>query len=266
MVSPGSSAASDAFDAGGIVHLPGVVPADEVRAMRDCVWDALRELGGLVDLHGALRPRPGTEHEMAEVVQGPVFDGLEPRLAGALDQVFGAAGWVPATGVWRGVALPNLPGAGGRWTVPDTHWHVDEPASWGRVQARSMAAFVFLDRVVAGGGTTVVMTGSPRRLRALAADLAPDRPLTLEESTLGLARVEPWVHELLAPGVDADARRRRLLIDGCVSASIPLRIAELTGEPGDVTLMDLRCLHAPSANTSGLARIVVKMACINTRS
>ena len=56
------------------------------------------------------------------------------------------------------------------------------------------------------------------------------------------------------------------MTDGCVSASIPLRIVELTGEPGDVVLMDPRCLHAPSANASAHARFVVKMACIDVRS
>jgi ectoine hydroxylase-related dioxygenase (phytanoyl-CoA dioxygenase family) len=109
------------------------------------------------------------------------------------------------------------------------------------------------------------MTGSPRRLRALAADLAPDRALTLEESTAGLARVEPWVHALLHPGPDPEARQRQLLIEGCSSAGAPLRVVELAGEPGDVVLMDLRCLHAPSANTSDQPRLVVKMACINLR-
>jgi ectoine hydroxylase-related dioxygenase (phytanoyl-CoA dioxygenase family) len=249
------------LDATGVVHCPGAAPADEVRAMRDCLWEAVHALGGLVDEDGARRPGPGTANAMAEVVQRSAFDVLEVHLARTLDEIFGAGAWQPASGIWRGVALPNLPGASSRapWRVPHTHWHVDEPTRADRDQAHGLGAFVFLDRVVAGGGATVVMTGSPRRLRALAAELAPDRALTLEESTAGLARVEPWVHQLLLP------ERHLRIDDGCVSAGIPLRVVELTGEPGDVVLMDLRCLHAPSANVGVEARLVVKMACMNLR-
>lgn len=254
------SAAREVFDAAGVLHLPRVVPADEVRAMRDGVCELMRTLA-LVEQEGALRPRPGSEHAMGEVVQRPVFDGLAVHLARTLDAIFGASTWSPATGTWRGVALPNLPGSGGPWQVPHRNWHVDEPASV-RAHAWSLGAFVFLDRVVAGGGTTVVMTGSARRLRALAADLAPARTLTLEESTAGLARDEPWVRALLEPGPDPDVRRRRFLDEGCVSRGVPLRIVELTGEPGDVVLMDPRSLHAPSANPSEHARLVVKMHCL----
>jgi len=244
-------AASDLFEASGVVHRPGVVPIDEARAMRDCLWEAVQDLGGLVDQEGALRPPPGSERAMAEVVERPAFDRLAAHLAHTLDAVFGAGRWAPTTGMWRGVALPNLPASIDPWCVPHRHWHMDEPTSARSPHPRTLGAFVFLDRVVAGGGTTVAMTGSPRRLQALAADLAPDRALTLEESTAGLARVEPWVDRLLQPGPDPDSRRRRFMTDGCRSANIPLRVVELTGEPGDVVLMDLRCLHAPSANASG---------------
>lgn len=241
---------SEQFEASGVLHLPGVVPADETRAMRDCLWEAL---GELVEETGARRPGPGTARAMAEVVERPAFDGLAVHLARHLDAIFGAGRWLPATGIWRGVALPALPGPAGAWRVPHLHWHMDEPTS-AAAHARSIGAFVFLDRVVAGGGATVVMAGSPRRLHALAVELS--RELTLEDSTAGLARVEPWVRALLDPD-------RQVLPDGCVSAGVPLRVVELTGEPGDVVLMDLRCLHAPSANVSDQPRLVVKMACMN---
>lgn len=248
-------AASEVFDADGVVHLPGVAPPDEVHAMRARVCEAVEALGGLVEQEGALRPAPGSEHAMAEVVQGSAFDPLAAHVGRILDAIFGANVWAPATGIWRGVALPNFAGAESAWRVPHRYWHVDEPVRR-RARPWSIGAFVFLDRVVAGGGTTLVMTGSARRLRALGAEL------TLEESTAELARVEPWVDALLRPGEDDHERRRRFMSDGCVSAGVPLRIVELTGEPGDVVLMDPRSLHAPSANVGGPPRLVVKMACV----
>lgn len=250
------------FDATGVVHLPSLVPADEVRAMRAAVWRATQALDRLPEQDGALRPGPGSEQAMAAVVERAAFDGLALHLGRGLDAVFGPGAWVPTRGPWRGVALPNLPGSDARWSVPHRHWHVDEPTTADRPHPYSLGAFVFVDRVAAGGGATVAMLGSPRRLRALAVDLAPGRALTLDESTRGLARVEPWVDALLRPGSDPAARHRRFMIDGCVSADVPLRVVELIGEPGDLILMDLRCLHAPSANVGDRPRLIVKMACV----
>jgi len=259
----GSPAPSERFDGTGVIHQAGAVPAGEVRAMRARLCEAVDALDGLDEDAGARRPRLGSEHAMNAVVQDPIFDGLAAHLARTVDAIFGANRWYPATGAWRGVALPNLPGAAGAWQVPHQHWHFDEAPSI-RARPWSLGAFVFLDRVVAGGGTTLVMTGSARRLRAHAAELAPDRDLTLEESTTGLARVEPWVRELLDPDYRPD-RRRRFLDEGCVSRDVPLRIVELVGEPGDVVFMDPRSLHAPSANASAHARLVVKMHVLAVR-
>jgi len=238
------------FERFGLVHRAGVVPADEIRAMRDCLQ---RALPALVEIDGAMRPEPVSAPAMAEVVERPVFDSLAAHLARALDDELGANQWAPASGPWRGLALPNHPIATRSWDVPHRHWHTDEPTIANRARPFCLGAFVFLDRVVAGGGATVAMSGSPRRLRALAPELAP----TLEE----LGRVEPWVRALLAPGPDPERRRRQFMIEGCVSDGVPLRVVELIGAPGDVVFMDLRCLHAPSANAGGAPRLVVKMAC-----
>src|SRR5690348_15024339 len=103
MVSQPLPTASEELEAAGVVRRPGVVPDREVRAMRDCLWEAVEALGGLVEQEGALRPPPGSEHAMAAVVQQPAFNGIEAHLVRTLDDVFGTGAWSPTAGLWRGV-------------------------------------------------------------------------------------------------------------------------------------------------------------------
>jgi ectoine hydroxylase-related dioxygenase (phytanoyl-CoA dioxygenase family) len=45
--------------------------------------------------------------------------------------------------------------------------------------------------------------------------------------------------------------------EGAVVDGVPLRVVELTGEPGDVFLMHSDCFHAAAANRSGEPRMML---------
>jgi hypothetical protein len=57
----------------------------------------------------------------------------------------------------------------------------------------------------------------------------------------------PWLRELWEPGDNSD-RIRRYMTDGTVIDGVPLRVVELTGEPGDIILMHSDCFHAAAPN------------------
>ena len=149
--------------------------------------------------------------------------------------------------------MPNLPCPGMQWTACSAAWHVDEPTPPGTDPGRVLIAFMLLDRLESGGGATVVLAGSNRRLVMLANKLAT--PITTDVALAHLSKEEPWFADLFK----TDGRTSG---EECISGGISLRIQELTGEPGDVVLMDPRCLHTTSANVSPRPRLTMRLTCV----
>ena len=206
----------DAFETDGFVRVPGVIAPDVVRAMRDELLARIETMP-FVEMLGARRPGPGTEAALWEIGRAPVFAPLAGAVERAIERGLGAADYAPVSG---GLAAPNLPLPGAAWTVPREAWHVDEPAARGEPRAWALLGFVLLDVVEPGGGATVMVAGSHRRL----VELAP-----VADPALALAG-EPW------------------------------RVVELTGDAGDVVLMDPRCLHTVSANVRR-PRLQMRVTC-----
>ena len=49
-------------------------------------------------------------------------------------------------------------------------------------------------------------------------------------------------------------------MDGCgVYENVILEVHEITGEPGDIAILDPRCLHSYSANTADRPREVIRI-------
>jgi hypothetical protein len=250
-----------AFERDGFVRVSAVVERDACAAMRESLRTTLaaHRVGGerLVDVAGALRPGPGTETVLWEAGRQAAFASLPDALRRAADGVFGADVWSPAD-ERGGLAAPNYP-IPGVWSVPHQAWHVDEPTTAGCARSWGLLGFVFLDEVEPGGGATVMLAGSQRRLLALAS-ASPGGLITTDEALAALSASDSWFADLLQPGDPAE-RRRRYIEDGHVSAGVPLRVVELTGAEGDVVLMDPRCLHTVSANVSHRARLTMRMVC-----
>jgi hypothetical protein len=257
--------ALEVFERDGVVRVPGVLGRDEVAGMREALLATLAahriESERLAEVAGARRPGTGTDAYLWDVGRQPAFVRLPAALGRAADAVFGAGVWAPMAGQHGGLAAPNFP-LPGVWSVPHEAWHVDEPTTARRASSWGLLGFAFLDEVEPCGGATVMIAGSHRRLLALAGELATPAGglLTTDVALPALAAAEPWFADLFRPGEPAE-RRRRFMDDGHVSRGISLRVVELTGAPGDITLMDPRCLHTVSANVSGRARLTMRMVC-----
>ncbi len=252
---------AETFAAEGVVRLAGVMARGDVAAMRGEVERMLEGMA-LEEIAGALRPGPEAGEALWRVGKGRAFEGLAKTVGTAVDGIFGSGIWEPVEAERGGLAAPNLPVAGaGSWTVPHSAWHVDEPTAAGQERSWGLLAFALLDDVERGGGATVAITGSQRRLLRLAGEIAPVGLLTTELAMAVLSDREPWFAALFAAGGDAEERRRFFMDREYVSDSIPLRVVELTGAAGDVVLMDPRCLHTVSANRSGRARLQMRLTC-----
>jgi hypothetical protein len=186
--------------------------------------------------------RAGTFSEMAS-----------PALCEAADELLGpGASCGPKH--W-GPPLPVFPQRG-PWTVPHEGWHMDVPAT-GESRCSGLRAFLLLDRIEPRGGATLVATGSQRVARRIAREAG--RTAASSEIKDLLVRSEPWIRALL-DREDRTDREQRFLVEAKAKDGTPLEVVELTGEPGDVILMDLCALHAASPNVRETPRLMVGQA------
>ena len=138
--------------------------------------------------------------------------------------------------------LPNAT----TWTLPHQNWHVDLP----RLPAGDIPGvqiFACLERVEAGGGGTLAVTGSHRLLnqkgvRRSSTDLRKQ------------LKQERYFAELMA---DKTPDRLRFLRTAGQVGNVALQVVEMTGEAGDVYFMDLRVLHNVAPNSRPIPRLML---------
>jgi hypothetical protein len=235
----------------GIVRLPGAVDRATTDAMAAQVWESLAERG--ID-----RADPGTWPEgymgkHQSLRRRRVFDAFAtPAVAALVDVLLGAGRWNEA-GRW-GPALVTFPESG-PWTVPHRGWHVDVPATGDPDRATVARLFGYVSDVVPQGGGTVVVEGSHdvvRRLVAAAPDHDAGGSVSIRRRLLSLS---PWFRALDREG--AGDRVRQFMLDGDEVDGVRVRVAELTGEAGDVVVMLPWTLHSLAKNCSPAPRFMV---------
>lgn len=111
------------------------------------------------------------------------------------------------------------------WTLERLNWHRDIASSQsGRIPG--VQAFILLDDLSVKGGATMALAGS---------------------------------HRLKRPSLAIEATSR-LIVDNASHSvmvrDVELSVVEMTGQAGDVYLMDMRLLHAPSINSARKPRIM----------
>jgi hypothetical protein len=239
----------DAFAARGVISLPGLIPAETIRRARDAVLVPLAALGLWRDggwrLDALPRPVwPASGLKTSRVVgnKRPELEALidAPELLAAVDQLLDGHRFDRR--IFKRpqflFTLPNID----VWRLPDG-WHADGPRFASGVSP-GVQLFGCIDAVVPGGGGTVVVAGSHR--------LANDEGRFLRAKDLTqILRREPFFRELMAGrgGEDGVLPRARI-------GDVPVEVMELTGQPGDVWLIDLRILHTGAPNAADRPRMM----------
>jgi hypothetical protein len=244
-----SLAQRDEFDRRGVLRLPAVIPAAEVTAMRQRLWDDLR------DRHAIQQDRPETwtvhmPAQFQKLTGTGAFDALAASdLCAAIDDLLGAGHWQrPAH--W-GRPLVTFPLAGTTWDVPASGWHLD---SRGEPDDPALVIFAHLAAVRPEGGGTLVMTGS-HRLTAPAPQAA-GQPVRSAEVKAHLRTLHPWLCDLWSTEDDG-GRISRYLTEGAVIDGVDVRVEELTGAPGDAAIMHPGVLHAIAPNCLDAPRMML---------
>lgn len=248
----------DEFRELGPVRLRSAIAPADVDRMCDLLWSTLAR-------HGVYRDAPETW--ISERVTGiqatprsQAFAAMGgPAVCSALDDLFGP-------GVWKrpprwGQPLVTFP-TERKWDVPHSSWHLDANAARSSPKLPAVVVFSYLAPVTERGGGTVVVAGSHRIVANIAAIADPTDEGRSADVRQALKSAEPWLRDLWSRDDDID-RVRRFMVEGGVIRGMPVRVMELTGEPGDVIIWHPWLFHAPASNCLSHPRLMLRQPIYN---
>lgn len=211
------------------------------------MWSELKARNG-IDRHDRStwrRPVSGLNRSAAHEVYAGIAG---ERLCATADQLLGVGNWrVPRS--WGGFLITFPSGYTLHdWPLSSKNWHWDGKPSDHQRGMRSLFVFTLFSRIQHGGGGTLLLQGSHRLIdRFCSISKNDNKPITRERFLL----THPWLAELagLTTGAQGSPQRiERFMKEGAVIDSISVRVAEITGEPGDAVICHPSILHAASPN------------------
>jgi len=240
------------LDSRGVACLRGAVDREVALGIRDRVWAVVEARSAIRrDDRSTWRRVPPAIVKQAREREGLFDPILGPTTSTALDAVLGEGGWVRPQVPGQLLMTPPDPG---EWLLPAKMWHVDAPAPSG-VDGAGLQLFLLLDRIEPRGGATVVVAGFHRLVRGLPERENPRYEGHSADLRKVLGRRVPWLRDLWRPGPNTE-RMERLFARASDHEGVPLQVVELTGEPGDVWMMDLWTLHGLAMNRGDRMRMV----------
>jgi hypothetical protein len=205
----------------------------------------------LEDTHGIRADDHSGWHQIVGDLRAAKRDPIQARILtgrvrGVFDDLLGPASWSPPRD-W-GRALVTFPGPGA-WDVPARHWHWDNPSELHLDHPRALFVVSFIGPVAPRSGGTLILSGSPRLLIQQERRIPPDQRYGLGAGTWErFHRSHPWLMALTGHA-PSPADRIAAFMDGeTVVEGVPLRVVELTGEPGDMVFCHPVMVHCVAPN------------------
>jgi hypothetical protein len=205
----------------------------------------------LEDAHG-IRPEDRSSwHQVTGDLKAAKRDPLQARILtgrvrGVFDDLLGEGAWAPPRDWGRPLVTFPEPGA---WEVPARQWHWDNPCELHLEHPRALFVVSFVGPVAPRGGGTLILSGSPRLLikqeRRLPADLRHGSIAVLRER---FRRSHPWLMALTGHAPSPADRTAAFMDQETIVDGVPLRVVELTGEPGDMVFCHPVMVHSVAPN------------------
>jgi hypothetical protein len=237
---------------GYVVVRQAFSPADG-RAMERRWWNELEDAHGIrPDDRSSWRPIVGDlKAAKRDPIQARI---LTERVRGALDDLLGKVAWPPPRD-W-GRPLVTFPGPGA-WDVPVRNWHWDNPCELHLDRPRALFVVSFIGSVAPRSGGTLILSGSPRLLiqqeRRLPESQRRDSIARLRER---FHRSHPWLMALTGLAPSPADRIAAFMDTETVVEGVPLRVVELTGEPGDMVFCHPVMVHCVAPNRGARPRFM----------
>jgi hypothetical protein len=239
------------LDERGYIRLRGVFSPTEAAAMEARIWAALTRK------HGVCRDDPrswaiplgtGLQSLRTHAVFRPIGG---PALRATLDDLIGEGRWQEPKH-W-GQFLVSFPVTAGASQPSRALWHTDFPYSLPGDRVVGALVFSFVSEVSTGAGGTLVIAGSHRLVRRFVGANPHLSKVRMKVARRALMGSDPWLAELCESHGDW---ARRFAGTEHTIADIPLRVVELTGEPGDVVIGHPWLLHSPAPNRGDRPRFM----------
>ena len=171
---------------------------------------------------------------------------LTERVRGVFDDLLGKAAWSPPRDWGRSLVTFPEPGA---WELPTRNWHWDTPCELHLDQTRGLFVVSFIGPVAPRSGGTVILAGSPRLLIQQELQLpASQRRGSITVLRERFHRSHPWVMALTGQAPSPADRVAAFMDAETIVDGIPLRVVELTGEPGDMVFRHPVMVHCVAPN------------------
>ena len=177
---------------------------------------------------------------------------LTDRVRGVFDALLGPGAWSPPRD-W-GRAIVTFPEAGD-WDVPTRLWHWDNPCEPHLDRLRGLFVLSFIGSVAPGGGGTVILSGSPRLLIELRSRLSLSHGSGASVWE-GFHRSHPWLMALTGQAPSPVNRIAAFMDEETIVEGVPLRVVELTGEPGDMVFCHPVMVHCAAPNRGARPRFM----------
>ena len=233
------------FERDGYVVVRRAFPRADALAMEQRWWSELEDTHGVrAGDRSSWRQIPGDlKAAKRDPVQAKV---LSERVRGVFDDLLGQGAWSAPRDWGRTIVTFPAPGA---WDVPTRLWHWDNPCEPHLDHPTGLFVVSFIGQVAPRSGGTLILSGSPRLLiqqqRQIPADQRRDLGTKPWEH---FHRSHPWLMALtgLAP---SPADRAAAFMDAETTVDgVPLRVVELTGEPGDMVFCHPVMIHCVGPN------------------
>jgi hypothetical protein len=241
------------FQDHGYVAVRNAFAREDALAMRDEWWAEIAKV------HGVIREDRSTWRQLRGDLKAAKHGALQQRIAtalvrGVIDDILGPNNWrEPAD--W-GRPLVTFPEPGD-WDVPAGLWHWDSDGRMHRDALNALFVVSFIGSVAPRSGGTLILSGSPRLLRRHEAGLTPaERRSDARTRRRLFHRSHPWLMALTGQAPSPLDRIATFMDAEANLDSVPARVVELTGEPGDMVFCHPMIVHSVSPNRGSEPRFM----------
>jgi hypothetical protein len=213
----------------------------------------------LEDTHGISRDDRSSWRQLPGDLKGAKRDPLQAkiltgRVRGVLDDLLGQAAWPPPRDWGRPLVTFPEPGA---WDVPTRHWHWDNLSELHLDRPRALFVVSFVGSVAPRGGGTLILSGSPRLLIQQERQIpASERDVSITTLRERFHRSHPWLMALTGQAPSPADRIAEFMDQETIVDGAPLRVVELTGEPGDMVFFHPVMVHCVAQNRGAWPRFM----------
>ena len=233
------------FERDGYVVVRQAFPRADALAMEARWWSEL------ADTHGIRRDDRSTWRQIPGNLRAAKRDPaqraiLSETVRGVVDDLLGTGTWAPPRD-W-GITLVTFPEPG-NWELPTRLWHWDNPCEPHLDRTRGLFVVSFIGQVAPHGGGTLIISGSPRLLMQQERQLPADQRRALDSTSRErFYRLHPWLMALNGLTPSPADRIAAFMDSETVVHGVPLRVVELTGEPGDMVFCHPAMVHCRAPN------------------